>query len=84
MIVMMLDQRKEAVDTLLETLTKIALETPDQLAMYIAETTAILVMNDFMPEELADFDDKVQEIIDIYLGGELLELNVVRDNEHIH
>ncbi|MBQ0140418.1 MAG: hypothetical protein KBT36_14130 [Kurthia sp.] len=83
-MVMILDQRKEAVDNLLETLIKIAMDAPDQLPMYIAESTAVLAMNGFMPEELADFDEKVQAIIDIYLGGELLDSNVVRDNVNIH
>lgn len=80
----MVDQREQAMEALLATLTKIAMDAPDQLPMYIAESTAVLAMNGFMPEELAHFDSRVQAIIELYLGGELLASNVVRDNVNIH
>lgn len=79
-----MNQRKEAMEILLETLTKIAMDAPDELPMYIAESTAVLAMNGFIEEEMAEFDTNVQKIIDVYLGGQLLAFNVVRDNANIH
>lgn len=79
-----MDQRKEAMAILLDTIEKTALNRPDQLQMFIAESTAVLAMNGFMEEELAEFDSQIQKIIDVYLGGSLLDSTIVRDNEHIH
>lgn len=80
----MMDERQQATETLLEAITKIALETPDQLPLFIAECTSVLAMSGFTQDELAQFDVNVQQIIEDYLGGQLIDFDVVRDNKNIH
>lgn len=80
----MMDERQQAAETILAAITKVALEKPDQLLMFIAECTAVLAMNGFTQDELAQFDVNVQQIIEDYLGGQLIDFDVVRDNKNIH
>lgn len=66
-------------ENVLNTLRKIATVNPTQMAIYITEINAILQVApiDFTNEDMKWFNEQVDNIIDVYMGGRLF-----RDDEY--
>lgn len=65
----------QQLENVLEQLRKVAMVNPTNLAIYIAETNALIQISDynFTKSDLLWFEQQVEEIIDIYLGGALYD-----------